>query len=122
MYKSIGIAVVSLLLAGPVAGQESTSVEQVRALLMDIQDWPPDSAEIPTKMAKKWGKDRKAKKKYKALFKQGGAIESIQFLDTFRETDIYWIRFENARLLVQYARDADGTMVKFRSRPFGLKR
>ena len=111
-----------LFFAGPVVSQESTSAKHLGAMLEDLRDWPPDSAEVPSKMAKKWGRDRKAKKKYSTLFEHGGDIESIQFLDTFQGSDVYWVRFQKARLVVLYKRDEDGMMTVFRSFPFGLRR
>ena len=109
-------------IAAPATGQRSTTVEHVRAMLDDLRDWPPDSAEVPPRTTKEWGGNNKARDRYARLFERGGAIQSIQFLETFQGSDIYWVRFDSARLLVRYARDGDGMLRTFRSIPFGLRR
>ena len=111
-----------LTLAAPAAAQQSTTVEHVRAMLEDLRDWPPDSAEVPPTTTKEWGGNNNARDKHARLFEHGGAIESIQLLETFKGADVYWVRFENARLLVRYARDGDGMLRMFKSIPFGLRR
>ena len=59
MSKPIIVAVLSLMLAGPVAGQErTTTAEQFCAVLDDLRDWPPESKEIPKKNARKWERTR----------------------------------------------------------------
>ena len=108
--------------AAPAAGPWSTTVEHLRAMLEDLRDWPPDSDEVPPRMTKKWGGNNGARDKYARLFEHGGAIESVEFLETFQGADVYWVRFENARLLVRYARDGAGMLRMFRSTPFGLRR
>ena len=85
-----------LTLAALAVAQQSTTVEQVRAMLVDLRDWPPDSAEVPPTTTKEWGGNKKARDKYAWLFEHGGAIESIQFLETFQGADVNWVRFENA--------------------------
>ena len=112
----------SLAFAKSPTGPRSTTVEHVHAVLEDLREWPPDSAEVPPTMAKEWGGNNNAKNKYGRLFAEGGALESIEFLETFQGADVYWVRFENARLLVRYARDGSGMMRLFRSTPFGLRR
>ena len=109
-------------LAAPAPGERSTTVEHVRAMLEDLRDWPPDSAEVPPAMAKKWGGNNNARKKYARLFEHGGAIESIQYVETFQRADVYWVRFGNARLLIRYAREGNGVLSTFRSTPIGLRR
>ena len=105
MHKTTVVAVLSLMLAGPVAGQEkTTTVEHVRAMLDDLRDWPPDSEEIPKKRAQKWRKDKKNRKRYAQLFAEGGELQSIEFIDTFDYGDVYLIEFENARVLLRYTR------------------
>ena len=91
-------------------------------MLEDLRDWPPDSDEVPPRMTKEWGGNNGARDKYARLFEHGGAIESVEFLETFQGADVYWVRFENARLLVRYARDGAGMLRMFRSTPFGLRR
>ena len=109
-------------LAAPAPGERSTTGEHVRAMLEDLRDWPPDSAEVPPAMAKKWGGNNNARKTYARLFEHGGAIESIQYVETFQRADVYWVRFENARLLIRYAREGNGMLSTFRSTPVGLRR
>ena len=108
--------------AAPGAGLRSTTVEQLRAMLEDLRDWPPDSDEVSPTMTKEWGGNKGARDKYARLFEQGGAIESVEFLETFQGADVYWVRFENVRLLVGYARDGSGMLSSFRSIPLGLRR
>lgn len=109
--------------AAPTVGEpSSTTVESLRAMLDDLRDWPPDSAEVPPRFTKEWGGNAGARDKYARLFDERGALESIQYLETFRGLDVYWVRFENARLLVRYARDGSGMLRTFRSTPFGLPR
>ena len=103
MYKIIIVTVLSLMLAGPAAGQErATTAEHVRAILDDLRDWPPDSEEIPKKVARKWKKDKGARDKYARLFAKGGELQSIDFIDAFDRGDAYLIEFENARVLLLY--------------------
>ena len=103
MNKPIIVVALSLMLAGPVVGQErTTTAEQVRAVLDDIRDWPPDSEAIPKKAARKWGKNKGARDKYARLFAEGGELQSIDFIDAFDGGDAYMIEFENARVLLLY--------------------
>ena len=74
----------SSMRAAPGTGPQSTTVEQIRAMLEDLRDWPPDSAEVPPRTAKEWGGNNSARDKYARLFEHGGALESIEFLETFQ--------------------------------------
>ena len=106
MNKTIGVALLTLMLAGPAAGQEwGTSPEQVRAILDDLRDWPPDSKAIPKKVARKWGKDKGTRKKYAELFAEGGELQTIEFIDAFDHGDAYMIEFENARVMLVYVQE-----------------
>ena len=109
--RKVIVALVCLILAVPAAARDTTD-EQVRAMLNDLRDWPPDSAEVPTKVAKKWGKHKGARDKYARLFAQGGKLQSIEFIDTFDVGDIYLIEFENARVLLRYRRDPKNYTVR----------
>ena len=109
-------------LAAPAAGPRSTTAEQLRAMLEDLRDWPPDSDEVPSTMSRKWGGNKGARDKYAELFEHGGAIVSVEFLETRQGADVYRVRFENARLLVRYARDEAGMLRTFRSKLSGLRR
>ena len=103
MYKVIIATALSLMLAGPVAAQErTTTVDGVQAVLDDLRDWPPNSEAIPKKVARKWKKDKGARDKYARLFAEGGALQSIDFIDAFDGGDAYLIEFENARVLLLY--------------------
>ena len=103
MNKTIIATALSLMLAGPVAGQgRGTTTEGVQAMLDDLRDWPPDSETIPKKMAREWGKNKGARDKYAQLFAEGGELQSINFIDVFDRGDIYLIEFENARVLLVY--------------------
>ena len=103
MNKTILATVLSLALACPVAGQErTTTADDVRAILDDLRDWPPDSEAIPDKVARKWGKNKGAREKYARLFAEGGEMKSIDFIDAFDRGDAYMIEFENARAMVVY--------------------
>ena len=103
MYRTIIVAALSLILAGPASAQErTTTAERVRAMLDDLRDWPPDSEEIPNKVARKWKKDRRARDKYERLFAEGGELQSVDFIDAFSVGDAYLIEFENARVLLVY--------------------
>ena len=106
MYKTIIVAVLSLMLAVPVAGQERTTTdEHVRAMLDDLRDWPPDSEEIPKKIARKWGKNKRDRERYARLFAEGGELQSIELIDAFDRGDVYMVEFENARVMVGYRRE-----------------
>ena len=103
MSKTIIIAALSLSLAGPVAAQErATTTEEVRAVLDDLRDWPPDTEAIPSKVARKWRKNQGARDKYARLFAEGGDLQSIDFIDAFDAGDAYLLEFENARVLLVY--------------------
>ena len=105
MYKiTVMIAALCLIPAGLVAARDTTDA-QVRAMLDDLREWPPDSAEIPRKTAKKWGKNKGARDKYAHLFAEGGELQSIEFIDSFDAGDVYLIEFENARVMLAYKRD-----------------
>ena len=67
------------IIAASVTGQRSTTEEHVRAMLEDLRDWPPDSAEVPPTITKKWGGNDNAREKYARLFEHGGVVQSIQF-------------------------------------------
>lgn len=106
MYKTVIVALLFLMLSGPVAGQErTTTVEHVRSMLDDLRDWPPDSEEIPKKRTQKWRKDKKVRERYARLFAEGGELQSIEFIDAFDYGDAYLVEFENARVLVRYTRE-----------------
>ncbi len=106
MYKTIIVAVLSLMLAGPVAGQQRTTTdEQVRTMLDDLRDWPPDSQEIPKKRARKWSKNKRDRERYARLFAEGGDLQSIDFIEAFDGGDMYMVEFENARVMIRYRRE-----------------
>ena len=103
MYKTAIAASLSLMLAGPVAAQERTTTDEgVRAVLADLKDWPPDTEAVPSKVARKWKKNKGARDKYARLFAEGGALQSIEFIDAFDAGDAYLLEFENARVLLVY--------------------
>ena len=103
MYKIIIVAALSLTWAGLLGAQErTTTVEGVQAVLDDLREWPPDSEAVPKKFARKWKKDKGARDKYARLFAEGGALQSIDFIDAFDRGDAYLIEFEHARVLLLY--------------------
>ena len=103
MYKTIIAASLSLMLVGPVAAQERTTTDEgVRAVLADLKVWPPDTDAIPSKVARKWKKNKGARDKYPRLFAEVGALRSIDFIDAFDVGDAYLLEFENARVLLVY--------------------
>ena len=103
MNKTISVALLSLMLAGQAAAQEwGTTSEQVRAILDDLRDWPPDSKAVPKKVAREWAKNKGSREKYAKLFVEGGELQSMEFIDAFDRGDVYLIEFENARVLLVY--------------------
>ena len=103
MYKPIVAVALCAMLTGPVAGQKrATTAEDVQAVLDDLRAWPPDSEQVPKKVARKWKKDKGARDKYARLFAEGGELQSIDFIDAFDGGDAYLIEFENARVLLLY--------------------
>ena len=103
MYKTAIAASLALMLAGPVAAQERTTTDEgVRAVLADLKDWPPDTDAVPSKVARKWKKNKGARDKYARLFAEGGELQSIDFIDAFDVGDAYLIEFENARVLLVF--------------------
>ena len=103
MIKTISVALLALVFAGPAVAQDfGTSPQLVRAILDDLRDWPPDSKAVPKKAARKWGKDKRSRERYDRLFTEGGELQSIDFIDAFDGGDIYMVEFENARALVRY--------------------
>ena len=88
MYKTIIVAALALTLAGPVRAQErTTTAEGVGAVLEDLRDWPPDSEAVPSKVARKWTKNKGARDRYARLFAEGGELQSIDFIDAFDAGD-----------------------------------
>ena len=109
--KTLATVAVCLMLSGPVIGQETTNSEQLRATLEDIRDWPPDYDGMGTKLGKAI---RKHKSKTRKLFKRSGDIESVEFIESFRGVDLYYVRFQFNRWFVRFVRDDDGKIVTFR--------
>ena len=88
--RTLSTIAICLMLTGPVCGQETTTAEQLREVLEDIKDWPPDYERMHPKLAKAL---KKAKSKVRKHYKRAGAIESVEFVESFRGVDLYYVKF-----------------------------
>ena len=109
--RALATVAVCLMLSGPVIGQETTNSEQLRATIEDIRDWPPDYDGMRTKLAKAV---RKGKSKMLKRLTKNGDIESVEFIESFKGVDLYYVRFHNNRWFMRFARGDDGKIVSFR--------
>ena len=102
-----------LLLSLPVAAQETTTADDVRAVIADFRDGTIDDLTLTPKLAKKAGKN---KARHKKRFKSFGGLESVTFWETFDGADLYLTAFENARVVIALTHDDDGRIAYFRYR------
>ena len=103
--RTLATMVFCLILSGPAIGQETTTPDELRAALEDIRDWPPDYDGIESRMAKRI---KKGKSKTLKHFKQGGNIDSVEFIESFGGADLYYVRFQKSRWFVPFKRGEDG--------------
>ena len=99
------------MVSGPAIGQETTTGEQLREVLEDIKDWPPDYERMHPKLAKAL---KKHKSKTLKHFKRAGRIESVEFIESFRGTDLYYVKFRKHRWFIRFERAEDGEISTFR--------
>ena len=109
--KALVTMAVCLTLSVPVIGQETTNSEQLRAVLEDLRDWPPDYDGMATKLAKIV---RKKKSNTRKVFERSGDIESVEFIESFKGVDLYYVRFQYHRWFMRFARDDDGKIASLR--------
>ena len=118
MYRFIATITAALILAAPVASQETTTVDEARAAIADLRDWPPDFDSMTKRLAKGIKKGKKGARKF---FKDAGELERIEFWETFGGQDLYLLYFQNSRAGMRFARDADGKIAAFRIRGIGWR-
>ena len=81
-----------LLLCGPSAvAQETTSEDDLRAVIEDLSDWPPNYEDMESPLA---NAIKEQKKHVIEFFRNYGSLSSVQYLDTFKGIDIYFVRFQ----------------------------
>ena len=118
MLRFMTTIAAALVLAGPVGSQETTTADDVRAVVADMRDWPPDYGEMDSRLAKAY---RKGKKRTLRFFEDAGKLERVTFWETFGGADLYLLDFENCRAAMQFARDADGKIWALRVRGIGWR-
>ena len=116
MTRLIVPTLLCLLLVGPgpVAAQETTNPEGLRAFLADVRDWPPTYDDMTRDMAKRTKRMRGNLRKF---FSRMGALETIAFWETYRGVDLYLVSFTDGRAVMQFARDENGKVSRARFQP-----
>ena len=114
MMKRIVIPVLVLMLAGPVAAQETTTAGGLRAFLDDVRDWPPTYDGMTRDMAKR---TKRMQSNLRKFFRRMGALETIAYWETYDGVDLYLLSFDNGRAVMQFARDGDGKVARARVQP-----
>ena len=109
--RTLSTIAICLMLTGPVCGQETTTADGLRALIEDIRDWPPDFDGMGSGLAKAV-KEQKSKKMKR--LRQAGRIESVDFIESYRGVDLYYVRFRKQRWFVRLERDVDGKILQYR--------
>ena len=111
--RTLATMAICLILYGPAIGQETTTPDELRAVLEDIRDWPPDYDGMDSRLAEALKKDESKARKD---LKQSGNINSIEFIESFRGIDLYYVRFEENRWFVGFKRGEDGKILTLRPR------
>jgi len=106
-----------LMVAFPATGQETTSADDLRAVLADLRDWPPDYSTMTKELAKAL---KKQKSKVRKFFRNIGEIETVTFWDTFKEVDLYLVSSEHGRIVMRFRRDDSGKVEDLRYWIVGL--
>ena len=109
--RTLATIAVCLMLSGSAIAQETTTAEQLREVLDDIKDWPPDYERMHPKLAKAL---KKQKSKVLKQFKQAGRIESVEFIESFRGADLYYVKLRKRRWFMRFERAEDGEILTLR--------
>ena len=97
----------------------ASSVDELRAVIEDLRNWPPDFDNMRLKLAKQF-KTNKQKKYAKKFFDYVVETEEILYVDTISGRDIYYVRFECASSMFRIAKSKAGKLLRLRYwRPFG---
>ena len=89
---AVTVFALSVVLCGPSAlAQETTSEDDLRAVIEDFRDWPPNLKDMEKGLQKAVREQRKTVRKF---FQDSGSLKSVEFLDTFKGIDIYYVRFQ----------------------------
>lgn len=107
------IAVSLTILPGPVAAQETTSADDVRAVIEDVRDGTVDDVAATRKFV---GAFQKAKERTRKHFRSYGALKEIVFWETFRGYDLYLVSFRSARVVFRVRRNGNGEFNALRYR------
>ena len=107
-----------LMLALPAAAQETTSADDVRAVIEDARDGRLDDLPMTGALAEAArGQKKKDRRRHAKNFKRFGELQDVAFWETFDGTDLYLTAFENARVVIAIARSGpDGPFRYFRYR------
>ena len=111
--RTLATMAICLILSGLAIGQETTTPDELRAVLEDIRDWPPDYDGMDSRLA---DAVKKGGSQTRESFKQSGNINSVEFIESFRGVDLYYVRFEENRWFVGFTRGEDGKISRLRYR------
>lgn len=88
---AVTVFALSLVLCGPSAfAQETTSEDDLRSVIEDIRDWPPNFKDMERPLGKAVKDQKKSVRKF---FRDYGDLSSVEYLDTFKGIDVYYVRF-----------------------------
>ena len=99
------MAVLLMMLSNPVAAQESTSADDLRAAIEDLRDGTIDEVAVTSKLNDVF---QKQKKKTREKLERYGPLENITFWETYNRFDLYLVSFKFARVVYSMNRNDDG--------------
>ena len=113
------MAALLMVLSSPVAAQETSSPDDLRAAIEDLRDGTIDEVAA----AKKWiDRVRKQKSKTRKKFERLGRLENIIFWETYERHDLYLVSFEFGRVVYSMNRNNDGEIQSLGYRTIRISR
>lgn len=108
------VAALLMALTSPVAAQEYSSANVLRAVIEDLRDGTLD--DVPSNRATV-DAIRKHKDKTRKFYQRLGPVEDITYWDTFNGRDLYLVSFKSGRVVYQLRLQRNGEIrnIKFRT-------
>ncbi len=116
MKLILSMVALLMLLSGPVVAQQTSSADQLRAIIEDLHDGTLDEVAATQNLVSIIRKEKQKTRRYYRLL---GQIESIAFWDTFLKFDLYLVSFKSGRVVYRIRRN-DGELKSFKYRTIVL--